>query len=87
MGKDQVDPEKVLPDAEEIAVGEGGLAPHRDVSTVGRAEVSRRKGGGRAVETYRNVSPRHERVIREHDISRLATDDRFIPMQTLRLRR
>jgi len=35
----QIDPEQVLPNAQEIAVTEGDIAADRDVGTVGRAEI------------------------------------------------
>ena len=77
----QIDAEQVLSDAEEIAMAERDLAAYGDVGTVRGAEIGRRERGGGAIETHRNVAPRHERVVGEDDVPRLAPNDGFVPVQ------
>src|SRR3954468_1705141 len=77
----EVEPEEVLSDPHEIAVGEGRVPPHGEVGAVRRAHVLDGKGARRRVTPDDAVAARHEGVVGEYEVARFAPDDRLVPVE------
>jgi hypothetical protein len=76
---------QVPADPELISVPQHVLPSHAYRCAIRRPEIVQREGARRVLDANRGVTPRQKWILRENDVSILASDDRFVTKKVVKV--